>query len=150
MGKAKTAASVNPAYFYVDGPVAAYVRFPVRGAGPFWGPDDLLRDPSPIYFLGHCDKSPEPSHVPMHKPVMSSQTGEMIPADKLYEGTGVKISLPLSRFDYDVVLRLQAAPRYGRTTAPGTEPSATWISRGRRFQTSSSGKQNRNFNTRSL
>jgi hypothetical protein len=111
----------NQAFFYAHGPVAAFVRAAKVGAGPFVGPDHLLADNTPAYFLGHCEKSPEPAHEQKWKPVFSSQTGEVIPADKLYMGTEVKVILPLARFDYDVIQGLLAAPRMGRVSPPGTE-----------------------------
>ncbi len=109
---------MSTAYFYVNGSVGAYIRIPPIGAGPFVGPAALTGTPT---FLGHTEKTPKPSYVANWKPVFSSQTGEMIPTDKLYMGTDVKIVLPLQRFDYDVVQLLKAAPRYGRVNAPGVE-----------------------------
>lgn len=111
----------NTAFYYAHGPVAAYVRAARVGAGPLVGPNQMLADSSPAYFLGHTEKSPQPSYEPKWKPVFSSQTGEVIPADKLYMGTDIKIVLPLARFDWDIVQGLLANPRLGRATPPGTE-----------------------------
>lgn len=112
---------MGTAYFYVNGPVAAFVRIPGTGAGPFVGPAALKSAPGQPTFLGHCDKAPQQSEEIRWKPCFSSQTGEVIPADKLYMGQEIRIILPLARFDYDVVQLLRAAPRHGRGTAPGTE-----------------------------
>jgi hypothetical protein len=90
------------------------------GVGPYVTPNDVLAGGTPT-FLGHTLKSPEPSYEQKWKPVFSSQSGEAIPADKVYQGTEVKIRLSLQRFDYDVIQALKAAPRYGRLTAAGTE-----------------------------
>ena len=109
------------AYYYVHGPVACYIRIPSVGAGPFVGPAALKATSGSPTFLGHCEKSPQQSEEARWKPVFSSQTGEVIPADKLYMGQEVKVILPLSRFDYDVIQLLRATPRHGRGTAPGTE-----------------------------
>lgn len=118
----------NPAYFYTPGPCAAFVKIPVVGAGPFVGPSQLFADPGPTYFLGHCDKTPKPAHEQKWKPVISSQTGEVIPADQLYMGTDLKVVLPLARFNWTVLNLLLATPRSGRATPPGTE---TYIDVGR-------------------
>lgn len=115
---------MSTAYYYVHGPVGAYIRIPKVGAGPYIGPDSLSGKPT---FLGHCDKTPKPTYDPKWKPVFSSQSGEAIPADKVYQGTDVKIVLPLQRYDYNVVEALLAAPRHGRLTPPGTE---TYLDRG--------------------
>ena len=108
--------SVN---FVVSGPVACYVGFPSIGAGPFVGPQQL-KGVKPL-FLGHCEKTPKLTEEMKWKPVFSSQTGEVIPADKLYMGQEIRIVLPLARFDYNVIQLLRASPRHGRGTPPGTE-----------------------------
>lgn len=110
----------NIAYFYVTGNVDIYCRIPKRGAGPFVGPADLAKDTNPIWFVGHTEKYPQPSYQNAWKPVFSSQMGEVLPADKIAMGQEVKITLPLQRFDYDVLQLLKAFPRAGRVTAPGT------------------------------
>lgn len=112
---------MSTAYYYVSGPVAAYIRIPTVGGGPFVPPATLKANSTAPTFLGHTQKSPEPAYENKYKPVFSSQSGEAIPADKVYMGQDVKIALNLARFDYDVVQALLAAPRYGRLTAPGTE-----------------------------
>ena len=112
---------MSTAYYYCTGPVSCYIRIPTVGAGPYVGPNTLRRDPAKPTFLGHCDKTPKATYEPKYKPVFSSQSGEVIPADKLYMGQEVKIVLPLQRFDHDVVRALKATPRYGRTSLPGTE-----------------------------
>lgn len=119
------------AYYYCTGPVDVYIRIPKIGAGPYYGPKQLLADPTVPTFLGHCEKTPKPSHEQKYKPVFSSQSGEVIPADKVYQGQDVKIALPLSRFDYDAVQLLLASPRFGRLTPPGTE---SYIDRGTLLQ----------------
>lgn len=111
---------MGTAYFYAHGPVAAYIGIPKVGVGPFVGPTQAMSGLKPT-FLGHCEKTPKMSEEAKWKPVFSSQTGEVIPADKLYMGQEIKIILPLARFDYDVIQLLRAAPRHGRGTPPGTE-----------------------------
>lgn len=122
---------MGTAYYYATGPVNCFVRVPTIGAGPFVPPLKLLKDSAKPTFLGHTQKTPNPSHEPKYKPVFSSQSGEAIPAEKVYLGQEVKIILPLARFDYDVVQALLATPRYGRVTAPGTE---TYLDRGTLLQ----------------
>lgn len=112
---------MGQAFYYVQGPVSAWVRFPAVGGGPFVTPTMLKANGVAPTFLGHCEKAPQPSHDPKWKPVFSSVSGEVIPDDELYMGTDVKVVLPLQRFDYDVLLALKAAPRYGRATPAGTE-----------------------------
>lgn len=111
----------NVAAYYVHGPVSAFIRIPKVGAGPYVGPSELLADKTPALFLGHTQKTPQPTHEYKWKPVISSRTGEEMPDDKLYMGQDIKVVLPLQRFDYDVIQLLLAAPRHGRATAPGTE-----------------------------
>lgn len=108
------------AQFYVTGNVDIYVRIPAVGAGPFVSPSALRAAGTPT-FLGHTDKSPEPTYDPKWKPVFTSQGGEAIPLEKVYMGTEVKVAMNLQRFDYDVVQALLAAPRFGRNTPAGTE-----------------------------
>lgn len=115
---------MSEAYLYVHGPVGLYIRIPKVGAGPKVGPTALS---GLATFLGHCEKSPEPNYDQKWKPVFTSQSGEVIPADKIYLGTEVKIILPLARWDYDVTQALLAAPRHGRGSPPGTE---TYLDRG--------------------
>lgn len=111
----------NTAYFYVTGPVAAYIKVPTVGAGPFRGPNQVLTDKGPTLFLGHTLKSPEPSMEPKWQPAFSSQTGAVIPADKIYQGQEVKVVLQLQRYDADAIRLLEASPRYGRVSPPGSE-----------------------------
>jgi hypothetical protein len=112
---------MGTAYFYAPGNTDIYVRIPKRGAGPYYGPANLLADPTPPTFLGHCEKAPEPAFSQKWKPVYSAQTGPAVPTDRIYLGTDVKVVLTLQRWDYDVLHALMAAPRYGRVTPPGTE-----------------------------
>jgi hypothetical protein len=113
-------AKQNTAYFYVHGEADLFWRAPKVGAGPSVGPNELLKDPTPVQFLGHTEKSPQPAYENTYKPVFSSRTGEVIPADKIFMGQDVKVAMKLQRFDYDAITALKAAPRYGRVTAPGT------------------------------
>lgn len=112
---------MGQAYYVVTGPVGVFVRIPAVGAGPFVSPTALLSNSAVPTFLGHTLKTPEPTYEPKWIPVFSSQSGDVIPADKVYKGTEVKIALNLQRFDYDVIQALLAAPRYGRVSPPGTE-----------------------------
>lgn len=112
---------MGQAFYYVTGPVDCYVRIPTVGAGPFVTPTQLRSSGGTPTFLGHTQKTPEPTYEPKYKPVFSSQGGEAVPADKVYMGTDVKVVLNLQRFDWDVLQALLAAPRYGRGTDPGTE-----------------------------
>ncbi len=112
---------MSTAYFYVHGEVHCYVRVPAVGAGPFLGPATLMKNSTAPSFLGHTEKSPTPQYTPQYKPVFAAASGEMVPADKLYMGQDVRVTLPLQRFSYNVVQAMLATPRHGRVNGPGAE-----------------------------
>lgn len=108
-------------YFFATGPVGVWVQIPTVGVGPYHGPANLLTDKNKPVFLGHTDVSPKPTYDPKWKGVFSSQTGQELSADEIYQGTEVKVALNLQRFNYPALQALLAAPRYGRVSPPGTE-----------------------------
>lgn len=126
---ARGSASVAPgAYYYVAGPVHAYIRFPGRGLGPYVPVGGLA---GPIHFLGHCTEAPEPTFVPQYVPVFSSLGGTMVPDDEIFMGGTYELTMELSRFDFTMVRRLSAFPMYGRGQNQGYESA---LDRGRLVQ----------------
>lgn len=115
----------NLAYYYVAGPVHVYIRIPVTGLGPYVTPAQLS---GKIFFLGHCEDSPEPDFEPQYIPVHSSLSGPAVEDDELQMGGKYKLDLTLSRFNYTMVRLIKQFSRHGRGLAPGSED---YLSRGR-------------------
>jgi hypothetical protein len=115
----------NRSYYYVTGPVNLYVRVTNFG----FNSDETLANyfarasATKAYFLGFCEEFPKPQIGPQWQPFFSSEGGSLIPADEIYQGSQVKLTLPsVSKFDEDLLQLLTNSPTFGRRgLPPGTE-----------------------------
>lgn len=115
----------NLAYYYVAGPAHVYIRVGTVGVGPYMPPANVA---GTIFFLGHCESSPEPDFDPQYAPVHSSLAGPAVPDDELQMGGETGLTLKLSRFNITQVKKIQQYSRHGRGLVQGSED---FLSRGR-------------------
>lgn len=96
---------------YCTGPVAVHVG--TGGAGDFVGKPELL---------GTGERAPRIRNEAGFSPVMSDMSGHVWPFDRIYDGKIGIVTVRLTRWDYDVLRRLQDRTRSaGADSAPGTD-----------------------------
>jgi len=104
--------------FHCTGPVTAFVRFsdsPSSGVGS-QTPNKLS---GKSYYLGTCEQFPIQEEEIIYLPVFDDLSMSASARDKEYAGTNELIVLGLNRFNYNVLNRLLAVPRYGARDRTG-------------------------------
>ncbi len=76
----------------------------------------------PVYF-GTAERYPEENRNPQYEALMNDISGTKVPLDFSWEGEDAQIALPMTRWNEQLALRMEAKPNPATTSIGGTQPS---------------------------